>query len=924
MDEKILISIQVDQAGAIKNTADLDNQIKDLTKSNKELAKSEGDNSIKIAENNALIRSLNAEKREQTKLVDQSIKAFKSESGSLTQQKAQLAVLTQQYNNLSEEERLNSDIGRKLASDVLALTNNLKSQESAVGDNRRNVGNYSQALNVLEKSLAEVNAKIIANSQNGKGNAADMDKLSKEAEILNGLVERQSQGFGKATQELKENTAALQKMKAAGLDGTDAYKKLLKTTGDLKDEISDLKDGINTFKGSGVEKLNASFGQLQQGIANFDTDALKQGFKGLGAAMTAIPIFLILEGVKLLWENFDKVKEAVSKFIPALKETVNVKKELNEASLEGAKNAAVERANLDNLYKAATDQTKSLSEREKAQISLQETYPLTFKNFTDEQFALGLAKKGYDELSKSILDASMIKAKQGLLDKKAMEFAEEEQKRLNEIADLKAELNSLSKEANVINDIESHSRQVLASDYDAQMSKINHLIKINDDEAKSFKKKNADILGDLTQHQEGANKIAAEASAAAELLKSKQKSPSKIDKAKKDEEQRLQDIAQFKHDLDARQIQTQTDSISKELALFDLKAKQEMDAAIKNHQDIKKLDEVQGAERDLIWKKWRDKDIADSKTAADKVKADKDKAYQDQVSQTDEFFKVMDTKRAEQLASGNITKAQFDQQTTDAEALRLQAQLELAKKSGQETVDLENQISHQKIDISKETAERQLAIDKQKSDRQLQMIKDISDAATSIISSSYDQQGFNFQKFKKQFILGLLDMLQKVIAVQIASATITSLSSPQSIATGGALGVTQAAILTGLMNIAFAIAKAEISRAGGGGDFVTSGPTLMMVGDNPGGAERVQVTPLSGKGQTYINPSSGLHHFAGGGTLSTDGGFGTRASTSQAMSDASIFQVTDAIANMKQPVLQITTLERIQERSAEISALATI
>ena len=30
-----------------------------------------------------------------------------------------------------------------------------------------------------------------------------------------------------------------------------------------------------------------------------------------------------------------------------------------------------------------------------------------------------------------------------------------------------------------------------------------------------------------------------------------------------------------------------------------------------------------------------------------------------------------------------------------------------------------------------------------------------------------------------------------------------------------------------------------------GGDFVTSGPQMIMVGDNPGGRERVQVTPLS-------------------------------------------------------------------------------
>ena len=30
-----------------------------------------------------------------------------------------------------------------------------------------------------------------------------------------------------------------------------------------------------------------------------------------------------------------------------------------------------------------------------------------------------------------------------------------------------------------------------------------------------------------------------------------------------------------------------------------------------------------------------------------------------------------------------------------------------------------------------------------------------------------------------------------------------------------------------------------------GGDFVTSGPQPILVGDNPGGRERVQITPIS-------------------------------------------------------------------------------
>ena len=44
---------------------------------------------------------------------------------------------------------------------------------------------------------------------------------------------------------------------------------------------------------------------------------------------------------------------------------------------------------------------------------------------------------------------------------------------------------------------------------------------------------------------------------------------------------------------------------------------------------------------------------------------------------------------------------------------------------------------------------------------------------------------------------------------------------------------------------AIQIATIEAASFAKGGDFITQGPQMMMVGDNPGGRERVQVTPLS-------------------------------------------------------------------------------
>jgi hypothetical protein len=46
---------------------------------------------------------------------------------------------------------------------------------------------------------------------------------------------------------------------------------------------------------------------------------------------------------------------------------------------------------------------------------------------------------------------------------------------------------------------------------------------------------------------------------------------------------------------------------------------------------------------------------------------------------------------------------------------------------------------------------------------------------------------------------------------------------------------------------------------------------MLVVGDNPGGVERVDVTPISGRGHTKVRDSN-LIQMGGGGTLIADGG----------------------------------------------------
>lgn len=413
-----------------------------------------------------------------------------------------------------------------------------------------------------------------------------------------------------AASSLKEVKQSLKDIKDAMIgagEGTPEFLKLARAAGELKDKVDDSNEAIKamnpnkfqavaTFASSAAGGISAVtgamglFGEqseevtktlakvqsamaLSQGLASLSE--LPKAWNALKAAMaqTAIvqrvvnaataawnailalnPIGLVIAGIVALTGAVYLLTKAFSESNKEQEQQIKLKKELNTASIEGAKNAAVERNNLDNLYKASTDQTKSIDDRKKAQIELQKTYPLTFQNFSDEDFALGKAKIGYDNLSKSILDASMLKAKQGLLEKEAAIFAEEEQERLIEIAEARKQAR-----LEMLEEQEAGEQSLLGG---ANQQRLRRLEEENAKEAELFKKKNAAILGDLAQHIEGTEKLTAEQQAAK-------------DKEAKD--------AKDKADADALKAKNAADYKA------GLEAKKKLDEA--NHEAKSKLDE---------------------------------------------------------------------------------------------------------------------------------------------------------------------------------------------------------------------------------------------------------------------------------------------------------------------------------------------
>ena len=83
---------------------------------------------------------------------------------------------------------------------------------------------------------------------------------------------------------------------------------------------------------------------------------------------------------------------------------------LSKVMKDGAKQSAAERVELDILYKATQDHTRSLKERNDAADELQRKYPKYFGNLSNEAILAGNAATAYQSLTDNILKAAQARS----------------------------------------------------------------------------------------------------------------------------------------------------------------------------------------------------------------------------------------------------------------------------------------------------------------------------------------------------------------------------------------------------------------------------------------------------------------------------------------------------------------------------------
>lgn len=178
-------------------------------------------------------RTLQQEQRVLIKATEQQKVANSAAAGSIDQLRAQLAAATRAYNALGEEERDNTEAGQKLQAQTKAISDQLKVLESAVGDTRRNVGNYAQSIGPLIQELVKLQEQ---QKTVGEG-TAEYKKITKEI----GFVTKATQEAGAKAGLSYEQTQA--KLKGYG----DAIRPVIQEVVKLEKEQENLDESSEAY-----------------------------------------------------------------------------------------------------------------------------------------------------------------------------------------------------------------------------------------------------------------------------------------------------------------------------------------------------------------------------------------------------------------------------------------------------------------------------------------------------------------------------------------------------------------------------------------------------------------------------------------------------------------------------------------------------
>lgn len=217
---------------------------------------------------------------DQRKELELGVKAEQAQSNSRNEAKAIIASLTQQRDKLSAADENGKQKIDELNQEIDKQNAFLEATGSSLEKRKINIGNYIGAVNILRPALEAAAADLAKLTANGETAGERYESLQKEVGLLTQVIERQDAGFKTLNAELRSNQQALQQMRAAGLEGTEAFEKLRAVVNKAQDDFNDFKEAQSA---------------LGKGEAEAGVNGLVKALQGLvgvyGAAVSAQTLF---------------------------------------------------------------------------------------------------------------------------------------------------------------------------------------------------------------------------------------------------------------------------------------------------------------------------------------------------------------------------------------------------------------------------------------------------------------------------------------------------------------------------------------------------------------------------------------------------------------------------------------------------------
>lgn len=132
----------------------------------------------------------------------------------------------------------------------------------------------------------------------------------------------------KSLGDLKSSLKAAREEALKFESGSQGFTKAQNRISQLTDKINGLGDSMK-INGTGVERLRQSFSLMSEAALSFDGDKFKTALTGVGQAMSAIPVFLLIEGLTYLVQNFDEVLAVAKSFTQEAKDQAKALAALN-------------------------------------------------------------------------------------------------------------------------------------------------------------------------------------------------------------------------------------------------------------------------------------------------------------------------------------------------------------------------------------------------------------------------------------------------------------------------------------------------------------------------------------------------------------------------------------------------------------------